>query len=1675
MSTTAPAPFSGTLKLETYPNRFNTVVPPEGPFYRTGLKLTSTGTNPRPLTEGLDYYLCYYFKEAAEALKDQVFGGIMLITETSCNYTIYSVGREYRVPQSEIGKFLVKPDMKDPRNVDWSELMRYAPVVAPIDPPTSLEEAILRDDVVKALDDIRKGILERAGELDEAYTEVTELIFANGKKIFDDNMYQHHMVKNAHQYTAEEIGALKVLTKAVDATKAFGKTIDELVDLMKRNGIQQTHIDTLMPVVLGELRGRLKVLSNGALTFRTSDSSHVITLQGDKFLITTTKPITITADADKNEPGIGVEVTSGLNAMYALSGAKAPIFNGAYLITPDMVSLYLSAVKLLPANAYFSSTDSVKIYGSAKDYSPVNMTGVVPTATTAVPGLLLVTSVSANISAGAAISQAAVSALKTTLDNYVDSTYKVNNKGFVTNPTTGNQELTLLASDLSLGNVENTAPNEKPVTTAIRAVLNTKALSTHTHTFADLTGVPTASDTVAGLVQLWDAIDATTDKVVTSKQGYNVQQKINTVKATVNKLLPSWTTAGSQFGNPGFLPIPTVGNFAGYQKNLEGNGRLGVVRKEAGTLYVLRNATDGIPNTDNIYYAYAEMPDSGALNNRQQTSVTYKPVGLATLAPGVRLVKIILPGDDGMIAYGSDGKYYLVLFNGTLNHAKHTAVYEFTPPQENSDGGTRALTIDALTMQLVVYKDKVYLIKALLDNTRYCVGVWSGKPGETFTNFPLTGGVGTNGDYTLLKATLTNRITQRDGTHYFTQAGWDYWTQGKNVQHGPHANRAGIVKNTQFRMGFCVSVWLATAAGSTGFKRWPTSFTFDFETKAIAIDNPEIFPMKVDETGITFATGVNMNDYNQDVKWAYGSANNRTYVSFSGDNLMVFWDQPENTSMAGCSSSKIPNGLDVFDFLSGKSKPGASQVAAWAFNQGRGSVYEMSMSSPVFVGSNSYLMSPVQANKAILVECDPNTKYDSAYGGFGPTNNRTDFDWNTYLKLTTMPYVCTAAVNDGTLNGCYWDDAGSQNYQAIGSTPTSDTLNISSTEWNKLIGIVKSAPGSGAANGYAFERINAADKLLISLFTFRPKAANAVWMVQAACMAVRNGKTLVDYYMFRVTPSVSATGDVTFPASTVSRIWLANDLDYTTVNISLTDFSGRGRRFGQSILCEGTDKKGILYIPNVLSVNQVGNTGALNLEIVYDATSSFVATAGHLRMHRTNYDPSYLAPLKDKLCLTNLSSIGPAFCAGNSATLAQWMTTGMYVPDGSPVEILAGVKTAEGWNFYMTETTSWRIGAKYYSAAPYSVDLKAAFPGNYQNRIFYVHVVLVNNVPQYQLLDARQSDTDTRLYLGTITTDSSRIIDTQLEKVKRMGGLKQMLEHAGTEYRHDVDRHTDQALSPLGLLRKEPLMVPGSIPAYLDARYSNSVISPQKRSERRATIIKTPRVFADGEIGDPVADFFPSAKAVAAQSSENSDAATAGILWVGADLPDLGGSFNWSVRPQVTPTKSKIRIRVYIPANIAGTSTNVGINGQWTPVPHGSSVTIDLTVSPGTKLLVRIAGSVTSQNWRVWGSKWMGFSISDFDEASGTETQLTTSGVSTPLIYNAVNHNLPNIVLRAETIDLGVNTNNYWPVISAGNCSCSPPVIVTDNATTIKVATTWVSLSGLETATDIAVNLMPRL
>ncbi|TSF71340.1 hypothetical protein FG732_27310, partial [Salmonella enterica subsp. enterica serovar London] len=128
-------------------------------------------------------------------------------------------------------------------------------------------------------------------------------------------------------YTCGDIDALPVLGKAVDATKAFGRTLAELVTLMSTSGIQQKHVDMLLDNTLGDLLGRMRVLNNDAITFQTT-SGHVISMKGEKFIITSTKPLVLKADQDNNEPGIATEFSAGLNTLWVHSGKAGDKWGG---------------------------------------------------------------------------------------------------------------------------------------------------------------------------------------------------------------------------------------------------------------------------------------------------------------------------------------------------------------------------------------------------------------------------------------------------------------------------------------------------------------------------------------------------------------------------------------------------------------------------------------------------------------------------------------------------------------------------------------------------------------------------------------------------------------------------------------------------------------------------------------------------------------------------------------------------------------------------------------------------------------------------------------------------------------------------------------------------------------------------------------------------------------------------------------------------------------------------------------------------------------------------------------------------------------------------------------------------------------------------------------------------
>lgn len=1536
------AQFNGTLSTATYPNRFNVVIPPEGPFYRIGLKLTvADDTAPngrRTLIEGLDYYLGYYFKELAEAEQDQIYGGFMLLTATEIEYEILGVARQYRVPQSEIGKFLVRTDLKDPRNVDWSELMAYAPVIQPIDPPANLEEAILRDEVVKALEDIRKKIIKRSTELDAAFSEVTNLIYENGKKVFDEELYQHHRNPNAHHYTTDDVAALPVLGRAVDATKAFGLTIDELATLMGSAGIEQSDVDKLMGEALGTVYGRWGTTNGNELTFKTS-GGHIISIRGDKWLITSPQPLVIKADQDNNESGLAVEFSAGLNTLWVHSGSEqdvlAPVYNSVYLVTPEMVNMYLTSVTLLEANAYFKASDTVKPYGTAKQTNPVTLNANIPTASESVYGLFSITNISTSAALGTAISQKAVTELKDRLDLYVDDDYTVNGKGFV--KTGDNMVLTLTKTDFGIDKMDNTIPSAKPVTKALTNVLKNKSLKTHTHTTADLDNVPIGSATVDGILQLWDAIDTTNDKAVTSRQGWLFAKEIKKVSDKLNTILPAWTVGGAKFGNKNFLPIPALGNYAGYTKNQ--SYQKGVVGYQQGKVYSLRNGSNGVPGTEAIYYGYADINTSNAFVNPQQTSVKYHPAGMSKY-PGVTLKAILIGGQEAIICLGSDNNRYLVLFNGSMDHTKHTVVCRVTMPvyRNGNPSGTTEQTWNPWPEadDVVLVEDYVYLLRSTVNNSAYAVAAWRLRKADLststtleFERVTLNGEMGQFGDNLCLRIGQKTEESQTGQFFtYLTPEGRAKWTIGRNFVHGPECNHACAVRDSVIRVNHMPTVWFAAADNSQiNFRQWATSFTIDTLTGKVTLEGRERFPIKADATTLSFADGSTVETSR---KWGGGQANNRcfaTYAKPNGTGMMLSCWQINDADQMPNVSIKGTQGKEFFDYLRYDNPNNTSGEGTFTWDKGRGSIYTIGLSHPVGIGgSNKVWMSNPRNRYTIEVEVDPNKPYDvPGYSGYGPNNNRREVDPTLYEQLSCMAACMTPEERHGQLNGWYLTKAETFPYRNIygNFALSSERLTLEEADRQKMIRMIVDGAPSGEANGYANERISAAHQTGNALFALWMLGINTVCefdLLQVSCMkTLSNGRRVLDIYYFMVSPS-KENGYLRFNSANFKLVDWFLDKDYGLSYQSLREEAGnKTRRVGQPIFASADGTNFGIWLPYTLTIRNIGDLNALGYaaKYTYDPGSGWSRVPGksQLRQMAPAHNPEsgcYMgAGNWDKMALI-YSKADRVFCSGNAYTAAEFVNDTTFSTGGQAV-IIAGVETAEGWILYLTEEVKLDFGSSSYTLPTWSVDLSSEFPSNHANQTFYVHAEVSGSTAQYRIGLEQLADTSTRLFVGTVTTDSSRITGISIDKVKRLGRVKELEDHAAIIDQHDVAAAFDRKTGPLLTLVNKPVKAPTASVSkgegYVDGQkwgsLSGITTRPKLPIQETYSGYKSVARVAYENCADQFWQKAVAANIATATASENTQAASANMKWIGAYTKPTTG----------TNAYLALSLRVQVPGN----------------------------------------------------------------------------------------------------------------------------------------------------------------
>lgn len=1357
----------GSLSTLTYPNRFNLVVPFEAPFFRNGLEIKDTDGN--LLFEGIDYYLALYYSAGAHAASAQLFGGIMLLTKTEITYKLQVLGSSYSVPESDIGKFLVNPDLTEPRNIDWSALMRYPIPIEPVDPPTNISEAIARDEVAAAINNIRIKLEEKAGQLDTEIDTAIKALSRAANKLYADKLLQHHKTPHQHKYTPAQIGALGVGDAATNAIKAFSKTLAQLVAIMVENKISQRVVDTLIDDTMGQVFGRFKAINNDEVVYATQDGKSALRFSAGKILLTGTEAvIELAADSDNNQRGIGVSSRAGYDELFVpskgnASGAKdvRPIYNGAFLITPDSVGLYLYAPLNSNAQPTFKSTDTVRMGGNGSQTSPLNMTANPPAATLTTEGLFRLTDSVEVIAPNYALSQKGVNNLLLKLNNYVDETFKINGASFG-----ATQTINLTAASFGLDKVNNTAPADKPTHQPFRDALTNKALKVHTHQASDLENVPTASPTVSGLTYLYTVLDATTNKAAVSKLGYQLKLDIDAAEDKALNLLPSWVANSTYYGDSGFLPIPTMGQYKGTASVIDTNFNAMQIEQD-NRLYILRNGWDGYADSQRVFYWYRDF-EAGSNNlssNYVATAVQYVPAGMAKKYPGIELKRVVVCGDDCAIFLGTDDRYYLVMFNGSADAAKHTDIvrvtYAPTPRAINQYNFTPTPSDD----YLMVIDNDIYVIKSTLNNTEFFTCLWTitkadlSKTDVQFQSVKLTGKHADGNVGRFATYALDTKDPATTSLYYITTAGAAKWTGAHNVVHSSRRNWMLGRKGRKIRARANVSSWISNSATSWN-TRWQISFVIDLDAKTATLDD-DYLPMRLDENGVT-DNGGNYHTGNSD-GFLYGNmivatAPRAGYIDCIGNDNSNSDNQNVRISL---------NGKSLFDALRWDNPLTGRMGTEIAVNGAYGSVYQHRMRGLVQLGNTvkKVLMRRLSTSDCAQIAYDTAGSYNfPGYGGWGPSNDRAAFNESTYNALTRCAYIFNG--NSNYLNGAAFNSAGSSNYKNINGSAVlhNDTVTVNAAMWNDFQSMLTTrvAKWGQAASILKTSWLNLFDlggtNMCIATAMFGQKEADGV--------------TYAYVYYFRI-PMTFVNNVLALDYSNAVLIGNEDRFDFAWSGIS------NAGDYWQLRLIKRSD--GWIIRPHAqCHCATVGGGGHMTFTLTCDANLA------NWTFERSMVNPSYGEGDVIHLPETNEVLVGTWLSGGMYYGGQAFSNNSRNYNTGSVRSvILFGPQLAEGMILYITQDIPFFANMEEHTAPASQFDFKALFPSNYQNATLYFYVQLnAQGKAEYSVSKTLLSDTATRLYIGYVVTSTNAIVEVNINRVKRLGRVGSLLAHADNPYAH---------------------------------------------------------------------------------------------------------------------------------------------------------------------------------------------------------------------------------------------------------------------------------------------------
>lgn len=463
-----------------------------------------------PLSRGVDYELQYQLTELDDSVAANVYCGVHLINPSIKGIVTFEgqmLGGTFYDPFVDMLDELVKY-LNNPVSADWL-LLDGRPSLYPATPAaTSWADLLNKKYLASAIHDVELKTDDANQLIKDKLAEVKALVTALGKEIEAFNYPAHIAATNPHETTSAQINAHPVNLKTPDTFMAYGLKLKALTDELKAFRLPQSVIDTYISHwISSEVRGVFNcTVSGNRAQFRSKNGESEIIFANDGFTLKSNGSVVLAVGhLEGTGAGRYINWRAGKNTLRIEStgdalGMNKLTLNGNPLLTTTALMEYQQDPDAGgsggsdpdDSKVYIEGRNGISFTGKGSRADPI-VGAIDPTkATTAEKGVVKLKTGKGTETVGVAATPASLTPYSTDLSGYVTKTTMINGKPM------NDGSRTITKADLGLGQADNTADLDKPLSTALNASVSGLADVGHHHDWSEL-GIYKASQTIYGI------------------------------------------------------------------------------------------------------------------------------------------------------------------------------------------------------------------------------------------------------------------------------------------------------------------------------------------------------------------------------------------------------------------------------------------------------------------------------------------------------------------------------------------------------------------------------------------------------------------------------------------------------------------------------------------------------------------------------------------------------------------------------------------------------------------------------------------------------------------------------------------------------------------------------------------------------------------------------------------------------------------------------------------------------------------------------------------------------------------------------------------------------------------------------------------------------------------------